>query len=158
MEPFFFLLFGDVELNLGPTNNTRSNKVASKEGNPDFAEILLRLEEKFDSGQESILQNQTQMMNRLASLEAQIEKFKDEIEVLKTKNMELESNVNSLSESVANNFDHGRDLQFLIDRQEQYSRKNSIRIKGVMEEDGENIESKMLSTLKNEIDVEINPD
>ena len=119
---------------------------------------MLRLEQKFDSGQESILENQTQMMNHLASLEAQIEKFKDEIEVLKTKNMELESNVDSFSESVANNFDHGRDLQFLVDRQEQYSRKNSIRIKGVMEEDGENIESIMLLTLKNEIDVEINPE
>ena len=55
------------------------------------------------------------MMNRLASLEDRIEKFKDEIDVLKTKNTKLEANVNSLSESVANNFDHSRDLPFLVD-------------------------------------------
>ena len=86
MEPFFFLLLsGDVELNPGPTNTSKSNKQAAKEGNSDFAEILLRLEQKFDSGQEIILQNQTQMMNRLSSLEAQIEKFNVEIEELKSK-------------------------------------------------------------------------
>ena len=73
-----------------------------------FAEILLRLEQKFDSGQESILENQTQMLNRLTTLEAQIEKFKLETEVVKTRNSELEANFNSLSESVANNYDHGK--------------------------------------------------
>ena len=63
-----------------------------------------------------------------------------------------------MSESVANNYDHSKDLHFLIDRQEQYSRKNSIRIKGIAEEARENIDSKTLLALKNEIDVEVNPD
>ena len=35
-----------------------------------------------------------------------------------------------MSDDISLNYDHGKDLQFLIDRQEQYSRKNSIRIPG----------------------------
>ena len=89
-------------------------------------------------------------------METQIDKFKQDIDELRTQNSKLESTINSLSESVASNFDHRKDLQFLIDRQQQYSRKNSIRITGVMEEPGENIESKSISILKNEIDVDIN--
>ena len=156
MEPFLSLLLsGDVELNPGPTNSSKSSRSANKEGNLDFGEILLRLEEKFDSGQESILRNQTQIMNRLSSLESQMEKFKEEIDDLRTQTTNLKSTINSLSESVGNNYDHGKDLQFLVDRQEQYSRKNSIRITGVTEETGESIENKTISILKNEIDVDI---
>ena len=156
MEPFLSLLLsGDVELNPGPTNSSKSSRSANKEGNLDFGEIFLRLEEKFDSGQESILRNQTQIMNRLSSLESQMEKFKEEIDDLRTQTTNLKSTINSLSESVGNNYDHGKDLQFLVDRQEQYSRKNSIRITGVTEETGESIENKTISILKKEIDVDI---
>ena len=158
MDPFFMLLLsGDVELNPGPINYPKSNKASSKEDNPDFTEILLRFEQKMESGQESILQNQSQMLNRLSSLEEQIEKFKIEIKNLKAKNSELEANLNVLSENVACNYDHGRDLQFLVDKQEQYSRKSSVRIIGMKEEAGEGIEKKTIEMLKEEIDLEIDP-
>ena len=35
-----------------------------------------------------------------------------------------------MSEDTGFNHDHGRELQFLMDRHEQYSRKKSVRIRG----------------------------
>ena len=120
------LLSGDVELNPGPINYPKSNKASCKEDNPDFTDILLRFEKKMESRQESILQNQSHILNHLSSLEEQIEKFKIEIKSVKAKNSELEANLNILSENVACTYDHGRDLQVLVDKQEQYSRKSSV--------------------------------
>ena len=45
-----------------------------------------------------------------------------------------------MSEYIGFNYDHGRDLQFLMDRHEQYSRKDSVRIRGVREEMGADID------------------
>ena len=47
-------------------------------------------------------------------------------------------------------------MQFLLDQQEQYSRKNSIWITGITEEPEENIKSKTISIVNNETDVDIN--
>ena len=51
--------------------------------------------------------------------------------------------------------DHGKDLHFLIDRHEQYSRKKSIRIRGVVEEMGEGIEKVSLETVKKELNLDL---
>ena len=62
MDPYFSLLLcGDVELNPGPTNSSKSTKYVARDETPDFSEILLRLEKKIDDGQESIIENQIQM-------------------------------------------------------------------------------------------------
>ena len=80
MDPFFTLILcGDVELNPGPTNQQKNNKPAKQDENQDFFEILIRLERKIDSGQESILENQTRMLTRLSIIEDEIEKFKVDI-------------------------------------------------------------------------------
>ena len=62
----------------------------------------------------------------------------------------LEDKVNLMSEKIGAISDHGRDLQFLMDRQEQYSRKNSVRITGDSEQSGEDIEMVTIDTLKKE--------
>jgi len=62
--------------------------------------------------------------------------------------------VNLISDNVGEMSDHGRDLQFVMDRQEQYSRKNSVRIKGVVEQSGEDIEKVTIDTLKKELDLD----
>ena len=150
--PFFILLLsGDVELNPGPTNNLRSTKAAAKDESPDFSEILLRLEKKIEEGQESIVENQNKMLARLSIIEKEIETFKEDIDNLKVKQSALEDKVISMSENIGTISDHGRDLQFLMDRQEQYSRKNSVRIKGVLERSGEDIEMVTIDTLKKEL-------
>ena len=100
----------------------------------------------FERGQESILENQNRMLARLTTKEEEIDKVKVDIADLQTKQVDLESKVNALSNDIRLNYDHGKDLQFLIDRQEQYSRKNSIRIRGVKEEMGEDIEKVTLET------------
>ena len=62
----------------------------------------------------------------------------------------LEDKVNLMSEKIGAISDHGRDLQFLMDRQEQYSRKNSVRITGDSERSREDIEMVTIDTLKKE--------
>ena len=86
MDQYFTLLFsGDVELNPGPANYTKNTKSNAREDIPDFSDILIRLEKKIDDGQESMLQNQTQMLPRLSSIEKEIETFKMDLDNLKKK-------------------------------------------------------------------------
>ena len=115
----------------------------------------MRLEKKIECGQECILENQNKMLARWSTIEEEIERFKSDISDLKRKQSDLESKVNAMSDDINVNFDNGKDLQFLIDRHEQYSRKNSIRIRGVLEETGEDIEKLTLDTLKKELDLDV---
>ena len=46
-------------------------------------------------------------------------------------------------------------LNFEINRLEQYSRKSSVRICGIHEEEGEKVTEKVINTIKEEIGVEI---
>ena len=157
MDQYFTLLLsGDVELNPGPVNSTRNAKSIAREDIPDFSDILLRLEKKIDDGQESMLQNQSQMLTRLSSIEKEIETFKMDLETLKEKQAVLEERLDTMNETVGMNFDHGKDLQFLLDRHEQYSRKSSVRIRGVLEQKGEDIEAVTIDSLKKEIGFDIN--
>ena len=157
MDQYFTLLLsGDVELNPGPANYTRNAKSTAREDIPDFSDILIRLEKKIDDGQESLLQNQTQMLSRLSSIEKEIETFKMDFENLKQKQTVLEERLATMDETVGLNFDHGKDLKFLMDRQDQYSRKSSVRIRGVLEQKGEDIEALTLDTLKEKIGIVIN--
>ena len=95
------------------------------------------------------------MLARLTTTGEEIDKFKVDIADLKTKTSDLESKVNAMSDDMSLNYDHGKDLQLLIDRQEQYFRKNSIPIRGVREEMGEDIEKVTLETLKKELDLDM---
>ena len=76
------------------------------------------------------------MLARLSIIEEEIEKLKMDIEDLKTAKSDLESKANAMSQDIGFNHDHGRDLQFSMDRHEQYSRKNSeiSIVRGVREE------------------------
>ena len=144
------LLCGDVELNPGPATHTKLTRSVARDEVPDFSEILLRLERKFDDGQESLIKNQTQMLDRLSIIVREIETFKLGLECLKKQQTALEERVN---ETVGMNVDHCKDLQFLMDRHEQYLRKSSVRIRGVSEENNEDLESVTLNILQKEIGV-----
>ena len=120
---------------------------------PIFLKFYFHLGKKIDDGQESIIENQIQMLLRLSGIEKEIKYFKVEIDEIKTKQFALEERVKLMSENIAINYDHGRDLQFLMDRHEQYSRKNSVRIRGVTEQNGEDIEMVTIETLKKELGV-----
>ena len=154
IDPFFLLLLsGDVELNPGPINTgTGSMKENSEEDRlGKVMEVLVRLE----SGQASIMENQSKMLVRLADIENELEKVKGDVEVVKGKHEVLESKVVVMEDKIKKNNNHGFDMKFLLDRHEQYSRKNSIRVQDVKEEDGENIEQLTIETIKGEIGIEI---
>ena len=84
-----------------------------------------------------------------------MEKLKKDTEVLQTKQAVLESNIHINKANIISNGCHGRDLQFLIDRHEQYSRKNSIHIHDLKEGTNESTEQLTIQTLKTEIGIEI---
>ena len=156
MDQYFTLLLsGDVELNPGPANYTRSTKSNTREDIPDFADILIRLEKKIDDGQENVLKNQAQILSRLTSIEIEIETFKVDLDNLKKKQTDLEQRLDSIDETVGMNCDNGKDLKFLMDQQEQYSRKSSVRIRGVPEQNGEDIEALTVDTMMKEIGINI---
>ena len=91
----------------------------------------------------------------MSTIEEDIERFKGDISDLKRKQSDLESKVNAMSIDISLNFDNGKDLQFLIYRHEQYSRKTSIRHRGVLEEMGEDIEKLTFDTLTKELDLDV---
>ena len=51
------LEMADVELNPGPKNQQKSTKSIKTDETPDFPKVLLRLDKKLESSQESILEN-----------------------------------------------------------------------------------------------------
>ena len=70
--------------------------------------------------------------------------------------MFLEERLATMEETVGMNFDHGKDLTCLMDRQEQYSCTSSVRIRGVLEQKGEDIEALTLDSLKKDSGININ--
>ena len=150
------LLAGNVELNPGPANCTRNAKSIAREDIPDFSDILLRLEKTTDDGQESMLQNQSQMVTRLSSIGKNIDTFTMDLETLKEKQSVLEERLDTINETVGINFDHGKDLQFLLGRHEQYSCKSSVRICGVLEQKGKDNIPLPADSLKKESGFDIN--
>ena len=65
--------------------------------------------------------------------------------------------VEKMKKDIQDNQFRDKEAQFLIDRQEQYSRKNSVRVFDVKEESGENIEELLITLLKEEINLDIAP-
>ena len=98
-DPFLSLLLcGDVELNPGQATHMKLTRLVAHDAGPDFSEILLRLERKVDDGQESLIKNQTQMLDRLAIIEREIETFKVDLECPKKQQTALEERVNVMRE------------------------------------------------------------
>ncbi len=87
-----------------------------------------------------------------------MERVKTDICYLSTKQANFEHELNLIKDDVADNGRRLTDLDFLLDKQEQYSRKTSIRIFDVKEEESENCEELCINVLKEEIGVEVKPE
>ncbi len=71
------------------------------------------------------------------------------------KKMELENEITSTKEEVNNNFCPIKDLQFAAARQEQYSRKSSLRIFNIKEENGVCAKDVCVKNLKKFLNIDI---
>ena len=138
------LLCGDIESNPGPDTE-------------EIMQTLLRMEKKYDAGQKEIKVMQGKILDRLTNLEKEMETMKKDLESSKEVIALTKEKVSEVGEQVHHNFCHGQDLQFLIDKHEQYSRKNSIRIRDVKEERDEDIEAVTINVLKSELNLDIEP-
>ena len=66
---------------------------------------------------------------------------------------ESHENVKNKVDMVERNF---QAMNFELNRLEQYSRKSSIRMYGIREEEGEKVTEKVVKAVKEEIGIEIN--
>lgn len=89
------------------------------------------------------------MTEKLKEMEAKLKDVKKEMEELKEDfNDSLNHEENILREQVNEAWEYAV-------RNEQYSRKNNIRILGLAEEDHENLENKIIKLAKDELAVDI---
>ena len=163
------LLCGDIESNPGPKPEASNGNNKEKDfDSRKIMDTLARMEAKYDAGIAKIEKKceegvaelkeiQGTILNRLTNIENEMGIIKNELEKTREDISETRGKVSEVENRVFENFCRIHDAEFLIDRQEQYSRKNSIRIRNVREERGEQIEELTIKTLKDELDLVIDP-
>ncbi len=119
---FLLLLADDIELNAGPAAGSNA-KTAAKN---DLAKAIMALE-RIESSQLSILEKQDQMMDRLCKIEDNIEKVKADMGGLENKQAETKFQLKNVKDDVYSHDCRLFDIGFLVDKQEQYSRKKFCR-------------------------------
>ena len=150
---FLLLLSGDVEANPGPT--TPGHSTAKVSQTDDKLSRVIDVLNRLETGQASMMENQGKILTRLTTIEAEMEKIKIEAEDMKEKQIILTEDITHMKKGIDGNFNNGKDLQFLMDRHEQYSRKNSIRVHNLKEEANEVVEDLIIQAMKEEIGVAI---
>ena len=77
---------------------------------------------------------------------------------LKTVIQELKTQQSTISGKVLAEKNNINNLNFEVNRLEQYSRKSSVRVYGIPESDGENLEDKVIEKIKEEIGIDVKPE
>ena len=96
------------------------------------------------------------MDSKIEDLERRLEKKIDEVgdEIAKVK-VELGESINHVEDTLRQDIDQTWDYAV---NNEQYSRKNNIRILGITEEHDENLERKLIEVIKENLDEDIKPE
>ncbi len=158
------MLSGDVESNPGPNSATPSTGVSTRKGKEgkekDESSLAMILENLADlkDGQACMKENQNQMLRRLCTIETDLEKLKSDYVELVKKHEILQERVKEVKQEADESYSNSLDMNFSLDRLEQYSRKSSIRVLNVKEDKGENVEELVIRCLKDEINVDICPE
>ncbi len=149
---FLLLLSGDVELKPGPASGSKSKTERERE---DSLIRVIESLERIEAKQGESGEKQDQMLERLSKIESDFEKVKNDISQIHERQEKAEEEINAVRNEA---FSKISDLTFLIDKQEQYSRKSSVRLYDVREEENENCQDLVIDVLKKEMDVDINPE
>ena len=144
------MLAGDIESNPGPTSSQSVGSVGSV-GSGKVESALERLE----VGQTSILDALKLIVNRLDKFEEELVQVKRDVDEITDKQAEMGKSVAVAREEAFSNECRIKDMEFVLDRQEQYSRKSSVRVLNIEEETAENVEEKFISVVKEQIGVDI---
>ena len=123
-----------------------SNKNVELE-DKEMEKILQELQ-VIKQGQTEIKESQNKILERVGAVESELNNLKTEVEGVKVNQANVNAKVNLFEKSV-------RGLNFEINRLEQYSRKSSVRIYGIHEEEGEKVTEKVINTIKEEIGVKL---
>ena len=94
-------------------------------------------------------------MNRIDKFEEELVQVKSAVAEIGGKQAEIEKSVESAREEAFNNGCRIKDVDFILDKQEQYNKKSSVRLLNVEEETEENVEEKCIAVIKEQIGVDI---
>ena len=125
-----------------------------KNEKPSLKDLFTKLL-KIEEGQNMIIANLAGVSERLATIEADFKNVKDDIQSLKKDQHSNSESIHHLQQKTDWQYGNMKEFEFELARQEQYSRKASVRIFGVDENEGENVEALCIQALKEEIDVDI---
>ncbi len=148
---FLLQLAGDVELNPGPTTSPVKKDNGKASSDDRIYGILKELQEGVAGVQKTV----NEVNQRLDTFEKELHAVKESVTILNEKQMEIENEVASTKEELNNNFCSIKDLEFAAARQEQYSRKSSLRIFNIKEENGECAEDVCVENLKKYLNIDI---
>ena len=121
---------------------------------PSLLEVFEKLV-KVEESLQTILSNQDSMKKRLDCMEGEMSAMKTGLEVLEKKELENATKLAEQDGKLEWQYDMIKNAEFELVRQEQYSRKASVRILGVEEKEGEVLEAVCINLLKDEIGVDI---
>lgn len=151
---FLILLSGDVESNPGPVFPS----LGSGEGTSNITNNetgLERLEMLVATGQSSIMEKLDGIMSRLDLFEKELKSVQDEVAEVGKRQAELAGEVDSARDEAHDLNCRMLDMNFVLDQQEQYSRKSSIRILGVEEKQAEDCEAVCIEAIKVNLGIDI---
>ena len=119
----------------------------------EFEDQLSKLKshiENLESSVEHLTRENESLNNLQQASESTIEQLQSQVEGLEERNVLATSRFHKQLEEKDN---HIRLMMEKIDQLEQNSKANNIRIAGVKEEDGENIRSKVMNLVKNQMEI-----
>ena len=96
-----------------------------------------------------------QIVSCLDKFEENLAQLKTDVEVIGNNQSQLETDLKCASTKIYHNSCGLKDIGFIMDRQEQYSRKSSIRMLKVAEEKDENVEMVCISKIQEELGIKI---
>ncbi len=126
---FLILLSGDIKTQPGPVTparNTRSAAAKSKDTDKTSSGI-----EKLAAGQSAICKALDEIMLKLDKFDKAIEDLKTELKSIGEKQQCKEKDLESAKNNICNNSSGIQDMECMMYKHEQYSRKSFVQIIGV---------------------------
>ena len=102
-------------------------------------------------GQDGMQRAQVEILQRVKNMESEIAVLKSEVQEMKNEQVVTLQKVKSVEKDIGT-------LKFELNHLDQYSRKSSIRVYGIVEEEGERVGDQVIKKIKEEIDIEVTPD
>ena len=128
-----------------------SKRSSSTEMDKSQVNLIFQELKSIRESQDRMQGTQVEILQRVTNMESEITVLKSEVQEMKNEQVVTLQNVKSVEKDIGT-------LKFELNRLEQYSRKSSIRVYGIQEEEGERVGEQVIKKIKEEIDIEVTPE